>query len=103
MAHDIRGKVWIVDTSSAGLIQGTGVNLNYIYVTWKPGSAGVLEFSEIVGEGSAASRKFLSAKTLGATSAGWDQQTQMFPFNTVLQNVWLTTATNIDSCYVVTN
>lgn len=102
MAHDIRGKVWVVDTSATGLIQSTATYVNGIYVTWKAGSAGTLEFSEVVGEGSAANRKFLSAKTLGATSAGWDQETQFFPFDTIFQNVWLTTATNIDTCYVVT-
>lgn len=102
MAHDLRGKVWVIDTSATGVVLASSLYLESIIVTWKVASAGSLEFSEVVGEGSAGTRKFLTAETYGASSAGNDQSTQQFEFGIPMQNIWLTTATNIKSCYIVT-
>ncbi len=103
MAHDISGKMWIIDTSATGQISPNPVRIENIYVTWKTGSAGVLEFSEAYPEGATVrTRKLCTAKTLGASSAAWDQQMQPLFIEGIFQNLWLTTATNIDTLYVLT-
>lgn len=104
MAHDIQGRVWIIDTSATGQVSSFPVKIKNIFVTWKVASAGVLEFGELLSQASTGTpRKWLTAETLGATSAGWDQMTQPIPVDTLFQNCWLVTATNIKSCYVVTD
>ena len=104
MAHLTSAAVWTLDTSAAGLVNFLPVNIASILVTWKVASAGVLLLQEAVNTatGTAAFNPILSAKTLGASSAGGDQVTQQFSLERVFQNVWLTTATNIDSLYIYT-
>lgn len=103
MAHATSAAIWTIDTSSIGLVNSSPVFINSILVTWKSGSAGTLLIQEQNGTSqSTAMNPLLSAKTLGATSAGWDQMTQQFFYDRIFQNLWLTTATNIDSVYIIT-
>lgn len=103
MAHLTSAAVWTIDTSATGLVNNSPVFVDTIVVTWKTGSAGVLLLQEQAGTSqSSAYNPVLNAKTLGASSAAWDQMTQQFFFGRVFQNLWLTTATNIDSLYVYT-
>lgn len=100
MAHLTSAAVWTVDTAATGLISGYPVNLSSIIVTWKVSSAGSLLLQEYSGQ---TANPIIVAKTLGASTAAWDQMTQQFFFDRVFQNVWLTTATNIDTILIVTN
>lgn len=102
MAHDIQGVVWTVDTSATGLISSFPVHIDYIMITWKPGTAGALLIQELSSQGTTGAKTVLNAKTLGASSAAWDQLTQQFFFDRIFQNVWLTTATAIDSIQIYT-
>ncbi len=103
MAHDINGAVWIIDTSSASIISPKPVKVNKIMVTWMVSSAGTLEFSEAYKEGATATRKVLSAKSAGASTAAVNSLTETFFIDDhIYQNLWLTTATNVDSCYIYT-
>lgn len=103
MAHDINAKIWTVDTSATGVVSANPVQIKSIFVTWKSGSAGSVLIQEATKEGTTGLKPILTAKTLGATSAGWDQMTQQFTLESIFQNVWLTTATNIDSIYILVN
>lgn len=101
MAHDIKGTVWIIDTSSATQVSPNPVRLNKMLVTWKISSAGTLEFSEAYGEGATQSRKFMTMKSAGASTAACNNLSEWIFFDDqIVQNLWLTTATNIDSVYV---
>lgn len=103
MAHLTSAAVWTVDTSSATLVSSAPVYVKSILVTWKSGSAGALLLQEQNGTSQSTTfNPVLDAKTLGATSAGWDQMTQQFYMDRIFQNVWLTTATNIGSVYIYT-
>lgn len=104
MAHLTSAAVWTVDTSSATKVSSTPVFIDYIIVTWKVASAGTLLIQEQVPEGATATTKnpILDAISLGASSAAVDQMTQQFHFKRLFQNVWLTTANNIASCYIYT-
>lgn len=103
MAHDISGQVWILDTSSTTLITEKPVKVNKIVVTWKISSAGTLELSEGYKEGATQTRKVLSAKCGGASTAATNDLTQEFLCDDhIFQNLWLTTATNLDTVYIYT-
>lgn len=103
MAHDISGQVWIVDTSSATILSPKPVKVNKILVTWKISSAGTLEFSEAFGEGATQTRKVLTMKSAGASTAACNNLSEwIFVDDHIYQNLWLTTATNIDSLFIYT-
>lgn len=103
MAHLTSAAVWTIDTSATGLVNSSPVYIDSIVVTWKTGSAGTLLLQEQAGTSqSTAYNPVLDAKTLGASSAAWDQMTQQFFMGRIFQNLWLTTATNIGSVYVYT-
>ncbi len=103
MAHDVSGAVWIIDTSSATIISEKPVKVNKILVTWMISSVGVLEFSEKYKEGATASRKVLTMKSAGASTAACNNLSEwIFVDDHIYQNLWLTTATNIDSVYIYT-
>lgn len=104
MAHLTSAAVWTLDTSSASIVSKVPVFVDFIIVTWKVSSAGTLLIQEQVPEGATATTKnpILDAASLGATSAAVDQMTQQFHFKRIFQNIWLTTATNIASCYIYT-
>lgn len=103
MAHDITGQVWILDTSSATIITPIPVKVNKIVVTWKIASAGTLEFSEAYKEGATQTRKVITVKSAGASTAATNDLTQELLFDDhIFQNLWLTTATNLDSIYIYT-
>lgn len=101
MAHDINGTVWIVDTSSTTIISPNPVKINKILVTWKISSAGSLELSEAYGQGATQSRKILTMKTAGASTAACNNLSEWILFDDqIFQNLWLTTSTNLDSVYI---
>lgn len=92
MANVMTGKFWLFDT--AGIITKEPVKVKSVFVTWKVSSAGAIDLTEYnpaQGEGV----NWLSAATLGATSAAVDQLTQQFIINSWVDGIKLKTITNV--------
>lgn len=103
MAHDISGAVWILDTSSASIITKLPVKVNLIIVTWMISSAGTLELTQQFAETSASTKSVLLVKCAGASTAATNDLSQpIYIGDHIYQNLWLKTATNIDSIYIYT-
>ena len=97
MANATAGKSWLLDT--AGIIVDTPVYVKTVSVTWKVGSAGVLDlatFSREDGSG----QTFVYGSTLAATSAAAHQMTQIFPVEQWLPGINLVTITDVAKCIV---
>ena len=102
MANDITTKIWDLDT--AGVVSVNPTYIKGISVTFKVASAGTLLIDQVQ-EGASeqlAGAEILSAKSLGATSAGVDQLTAYYPIDTICMGVRVVTIADIDKCLVYT-